>query len=477
MLLAHGLFILVRRVFKRPSEWRSASDPALYAGPFAVAESTVLAHQARGAEIFAWHLIRFLGALALLGLWITTLLQGCTQKAHLGIFNKDVAIAFVATHAYTSILALWALISRADKARYLSVHVAPILLASWLVFFYRDIWPLGTFNSVPLDIPLDRFFWPKFIILTLIGVVTPLLIPTPYIPFDPNNPSEEPAPEQTASLLSFLLFSFLDSLVWAGYRTKHLAYDRLPPLADYDRASWLKQRAFAHLDPFLIGKRRHVIWGLISVFKTEFSVLVISLVVRTVTSFFAPIGVNRLLAYIESSGVGATVRPWVWIILIVIGPLVGSIALQVRRPSGDAGPVLTATQVYIFISTRMLVRVESILTELVFEHSLRIRVKEETSNPISLPSTPNEATTTAESDEELDSSSGSTTAAGSEPPTATAKPQVKGKEPLHPSRIASNASVSKPAVKEKSKESNLIGKINNLATSDLSNVTGASARS
>jgi len=127
----------------------------------------------------------------------------------------------------------------------------------------------------------------------------------------------------------------------------------------------------------------------------------------------------------------------------------------------------------------MLVRVESILTELVFEHSLRIRMKEEASGstPASTP-VPSETATVVDSDEEPDSPGDSTTAAGSDPSTATTKSGAKGKKPLPPSRSVSVASTSTPVPKkEESKESNLVGKINNLATSDLNNVTGTPTRS
>jgi len=363
-LFLHGLFILVRRVFKRPAEQPTAPISAPHAAAGVIAEFKAYVKQTGGAEIFAWKFLRFLGSLALLGLWIATILQEHQQDGHISIFGKGkkkhwrkhpkkveqveafdehdwVDFSLVLTYAYTSILALWTLVCNIRRVSYVSAHLGLVLLASWSVFFYRDVWPLGTYDLVPLDIPVDRLFWPKFVILTIVGVVTPLLVPNPYIPVDPNYPSEEPAPEQTASLLSFMLFSFLDRLVWTGYHTTHLAYDLLPPMADYDRASWLKQRAFKHLDPFLTGKKRHVIWGFMSIFKSEYGVLMIMITVRTATSFLAPIGVNRLLSYIETGGTEATVRPWVWIVLMAIGPLAGSIAMQVRH---DLGTVCAAAE-------------------------------------------------------------------------------------------------------------------------------------
>jgi hypothetical protein len=53
-----------------------------------------------------------------------------------------------------------------------------------------------------------------------------------------------PNPEQTASPLSLLLFSFLDPVILLAYKLPHLPYDLLPPLADSDSSEWLKKRGF-----------------------------------------------------------------------------------------------------------------------------------------------------------------------------------------------------------------------------------------
>lgn len=34
-----------------------------------------------------------------------------------------------------------------------------------------------------------------------------------------------------------------------------------------------------------------------------------------------PIGLNRLLAYLETGGEGAVVKPWVWILWLGLGPI------------------------------------------------------------------------------------------------------------------------------------------------------------
>ncbi|KAH7102271.1 ATP-binding cassette transporter [Auriculariales sp. MPI-PUGE-AT-0066] len=450
VLVLHGLVILLWKLFK-PSSAQIASSNASGSASGIAAEFKVYLAQNGGVQIFLWKLLRFLGTLALFGLSIASVLQehshhgegtkldAMKKKKHrkeaddVNAFDEHdwIAIAYVAFYGYTTTLALWALVANIRRVPYIHVHLGLILFATWAVFFYRDVWPLGTYDLTPLDIPYDPLFWPKFFILNVVGLVVPLLIPNPYIPVDPNDPSEEPAPEQTASLLSFMMFSFLDPL-----------------------------RAFKHLDPFISGKKRHVIWGFASFAKMDYVTLCIMISLKVVCSFLAPIGVNRLLAYIETGGRDATVRPWVWIVWLAAGPLLGSIAMQW----------------YIFVATRLLVRVESFLTELVFEHSLRIRMKEEApaTTPTSTP-TASETATVVDSDEEPDSPDGSdpATVVGSE--GATSRSGAKGKKPIPPSRTASVASTKgpSPVKKDESKEANLVGKINNLVTSDLNNITEA----
>ena len=59
-----------------------------------------------------------------------------------------------------------------------------------------------------------------------------------------QNPASEPNPEQTASWLSFLLFSFLDPLIIKASKVPHLPLEECPPLADYDWAPHLIQKSF-----------------------------------------------------------------------------------------------------------------------------------------------------------------------------------------------------------------------------------------
>lgn len=59
-----------------------------------------------------------------------------------------------------------------------------------------------------------------------------------------QNPASEPNPEQTASWLSFSLFTFLDPLVIKASKVPRLPLEEYPSLADYDWAPHLIQKSF-----------------------------------------------------------------------------------------------------------------------------------------------------------------------------------------------------------------------------------------
>ena len=62
--------------------------------------------------------------------------------------------------------------------------------------------------------------------------------------FPIQNPEHDPSPEQTASLLSLLLYSWLDKTVSDACRTEHLKVEQLPPLADDNKAEILVKEGF-----------------------------------------------------------------------------------------------------------------------------------------------------------------------------------------------------------------------------------------
>ncbi|KAF8213507.1 P-loop containing nucleoside triphosphate hydrolase protein [Mycena galopus ATCC 62051] len=258
-----------------------------------------------------------------------------------------------------------------------------------------------------------------------------------------------PNPEQTASIVSTMFYFFLDPIVFLGYRVPHLSHDQLPPLADYDYAVNLKAKNFKYLE-VSVSNKRHLFFGLITTFRLEYITMIFIVIVMSCANFASPIGINRLLDYLEKPGEEPAVKPWFWIIWLFLGPMVSS----------------TSFQWYIFLATRTLVRCEAILTQLVFEHALRIRVKAETA-------------------ENKSSTSGTSTPREGEIPSPTARENSSGDETLNladteavsrdetvqASSSSINSTTSSKAKGEAKEEptesgdaSNLVGKMTNLVS-------------
>jgi hypothetical protein len=66
--------------------------------------------------------------------------------------------------------------------RFTAIHLNIILLVSFTVYVYRDLWPLATFNLVPQD--EGRLLWAKIGVLAVASVLLPLATPQAYIPVD-----------------------------------------------------------------------------------------------------------------------------------------------------------------------------------------------------------------------------------------------------------------------------------------------------
>ncbi|KAJ7456632.1 hypothetical protein FB451DRAFT_1048362 [Mycena latifolia] len=455
-------------VLKTPEP--EVTDPA----PFPVGlVSEVREHIAHhgGPVIFAFKFVRLVACLALLGLSIASLALTEARKSETGqasIFGKWgkkhpnktnpklsvtewLQVATSMTAFYASVLAIVTVAAK-RWSQVAVKHLNALLLFTLSIYAYRDLFPLITYQRVPLDLSEGWILWGKIIALVIAAVVVPLFIPRQYTPVDPKNPMPVPNPEQTASIISTIFYFFLDPIVFLAYRIPHLPHDQLPPLSDYDYTANLKAKNFKYLEVTTANKR-HLFFGLLRVFRVEYLSMAVTMVLIAFCNFASPVGINRLLDYLENPDEEPTVKPWFWIIWLFLGPMVGS----------------TAFQWYIFLATRTLVRCEALITQLVFEHALRIRVKAETAEkkPSSDTSTPEASGTSTPIEREESSGSGDETL------NADA---VSRDETLEggPAPSIKSTTSSKAKSKEEPEESpdakNLVGKITNLVTTDLENI-------
>ncbi|KAJ3564415.1 hypothetical protein NP233_g8309 [Leucocoprinus birnbaumii] len=379
-------------------------------------------------------------------------------------------VSIAATYLYMILLSIVTIFASKRWSSIASRHTTLIYLVTFGVYAYRDLYPLATFTLTPQDGSEGALLWSKIALFFMCGVAIPLSMPREYTPFNPKDPME-PNPEQTASLFSMFTYSFLDPIVLLAYRVPHLAHSQLPALADYDYTHNLKFASFKHLDVFSGASNHHLYWGLMRVFRFEYIAMLILVTLMVICTFASPVGINRLLSYLE--GEATDVKPWVWIVWLFLGPLSTSLCVQG----------------YIFFATRTLVRCEAIITQLIFEHSLRIRVKAEVEKGGKEgPATLSEVASTpiTESSDESTESTGSTiitTDDHSRDATAVST-QSTSESTLRASSPSVKSTTSKGSRKDAdgsteaqtegtSSSSNLVGRINNLVTTDLGNITEA----
>ncbi|KAJ6621777.1 hypothetical protein B0H10DRAFT_2015711 [Mycena sp. CBHHK59/15] len=400
--------------------------------------------------ILVYRVARLLGCLSLFALSIVSYISVHGDEDGTGEWTRrartDPVICL--TYLYVSILAFLSTSTKHARGQ-LVRHVNCVLFVAFCIYLYRDVLPLATFAWTPEDLDQGPQLWAKIAILFITAVFIPLFTPRQYVPVDPMNPMQTPNPEQTASIFSFAFFFFLDHIIFLAYRNSEVKEEELYPLCDTDSSAHLKARSFPHLDIFSGSKRRHIFFGLMRIFRREFTILAGLLVFQVMSSF------SR---YLETKEQGAIIQPWVWILILFLGPTLGSLGFQF----------------YIFINTRTLVRTEAIITQLVFAHSLRIRMQAETtatkkeaddSPTIGTPATISGGESEVDSADEAQSTTTFATGEGtpsSEPDSATVQ--------------ASSSSVKSTGTKESAKiskdeptksQGSLIGKINNLVTTDL----------
>ncbi|KAM5539771.1 hypothetical protein V8D89_006584 [Ganoderma adspersum] len=426
-----------------------------------------------GGTIFAYKLIQLLAILGLFGISLAELILQIRDNASHDLLGtaQVVLIAQCAIYAYLAILGSLALFGGPSLNGRAYAHVSTIVALVWSAYIYRDVYPLATLDKTPVDSAEGPILYARFALLTIAAVLVPAFVPRKYVPLNTKEVLE-PNPEQTSSLASLLSFTFLGPVIWTAWKLPHFAYDLLPPLADYDHLRNLVGQSFPRLDPTQNKSRTHMAFKLIRIFWVEFLHLSAMSIAAVIFAFAAPLAIQGLLSYLESGGRVGSVQPWFWIALLFFGRVAKSVA----------------DQWFLFKHTRVSVRIQAIITELVFEHALRIRMKAETSGVADASksgentavATPDTASQLGEDSEGDSSASGQTEeAAPAHSATASSSTDVasvsasttaKGKSKAPPEDVPKKAAEQEKPGENKKKGKNLVGRINNLVSSDLSSL-------
>ncbi|PIL29356.1 ATP-binding cassette transporter [Ganoderma sinense ZZ0214-1] len=394
-----------------------------------------------GATIFVFKLVQLLAVLGLLGTSLAQLILSNWDVVSFNVLGpiQVVRIAQCALYAYLAVLGSLALFARSPLNSRAYVHASWLLVLLWGVYMYRDVYPLATLDKTPMDSTEGPIFYVKFALLTIAAVLVPVFIPRKYVPVNPKEVFE-PNPEQTASLGSLHSFTFLGPIIWTAWKLPHFTYDMLPSMADYDHLRNLAKQSFPHLDPTQNKSRTHMGLKLLWVFYSkgvEFLHLSAMSVAGALFAFASPVAIQGLLRSI-------------------------------------------AYEWFMFKQTRVSVRIQAIVTELVFEHALRIRMKAETADAskssntaVVTPDTASQAGETGEGEGSEDSQSSTDAPAHSAISslgTTIASSSVKGKGRAAPEDSSRKTAEGTNSVEDKKDSKNLVGRINNLVTSDLNSL-------
>lgn len=109
-------------------------------------------------------------------------------------------------------------------------------------------------------------------------------------------------------------------------------------------------------------KPRHVFPALLLSNVKAVATICLFCVISGAAELSGSVGIQKVLEYLESDGEGQTFKPILWVALLFVGPTIGSLAIQG----------------YVYLNTRLLVRSEAILTQVLFDHALRLRMKDST---------------------------------------------------------------------------------------------------
>jgi len=129
---------------------------------------------------------------------------------------------------------------------------------------------------------------------------------------------------------------------------------------------------------------------------------------RSVHLKSSPVTNLKSARYIETGGKDATIKPWLWIICLFLAPISRALFSQ-----GN-----------VFLVTKAVARTEIIVSQLVFDHALRIRIKAETSDNMT------------------------------------------------PSKAVDSANPKSKTLHVKNANSNFLGRMNSLITTDVANISG-----
>ncbi|KAK2592431.1 hypothetical protein QQS21_009883 [Conoideocrella luteorostrata] len=166
---------------------------------------------------------------------------------------------------------------------------------------------------------------------------------------------DEPSPEEACSWVDYYCtYQWLTPIIWKG-TLKKLDMSGIPKLAWYDEPLYLLRQIQNARNAY-----KSTLWTSVRFQRVELSLMGLWIGLSYIVENVAPFGMYKLLAYLDDPE-SATYRPWVWLLLTFFGPMFKSILFQG----------------YVFVSTRLIVRIKSAMTQELYHRALESMELEE----------------------------------------------------------------------------------------------------
>ncbi|KAI0014468.1 ABC transporter [Xylariaceae sp. FL0662B] len=245
--------------------------------------------------------------------------------------------------AYAFVLGLLRLANDIEWRHVALHHVNFVLVGLLLIVAIAELLPFTDANHLQSLSTLMICGISTLAAAVFVALVTPRewIPPSLDLDFSEKIPAREPSPEETCSWLEYYVtYEWLTPLMLRGMR-RQVTLEELPRLPWYDEPLLLLSRVREAR-----RKAKSTLWTLIRFLPTELSTMACWITLSFIFELISPYAMYRLLGYL-SNPEGSPFRPWVWLLLLFVGPLSRSVCFQQ----------------YIFTSTRLVVRVKAALTQ------------------------------------------------------------------------------------------------------------------
>ncbi|KAF9920355.1 hypothetical protein FBU30_009841 [Linnemannia zychae] len=347
-------------------------------------------YQARQASESRQYLVRSIVTAGQLGLAVYSLVlfhfsgqEDSNSDMYYAVLGDSVRVA---SWAYALGLSLAYLIRPATASRFwirlqldLFYILATTLSTVKLIQSDDLMLPVNEWSS---RVKVEALIWALGVLLIWISLLTlPFQPPTPERKLKQDEIARPPALEYTSSIYSRLTFSWVNPLVYLGYKR---------PLQDADLPYLEKSdESYTTVRQFKLHQKNSFYRSLFNAIKYEILLQHVLATPALILPLVAPYCLNKIVKYIECNDCGApTMENYLWVFALLTAALIESVFLQATCHAGR----------------RLFVHVTSICNTAVFEKSIR---RKDVSHATPTTADPKDKDSKEKSDKDNDSSNDS----------------------------------------------------------------------